>query len=259
VLYNLAYLLVRLILGFFFRVDVVGEENVPDGACLVVSNHLSWTDTIFIAYALPRLPKLHTMANRATVFDRPWKRWLMPKFALFPVTRQRGYLDEEAVETVYQLLQSGERVLIFPEGAYGKDGRLRPLKEGVGHFAINSGKQLLPVSVRGTARLRPFSRVTIVIGPPFIPAVPAWWDLKRGVGAVVATVATALSRLSSSRPRRPLLRRVWDLRLRRTPAAQPVVVPVAEAPLGRPAEVGGVVVSDSEVDGQQSGSQQSQP
>ena len=257
-LYNLAYFLVRLILGLFFRVDVVGEENVPDGACLVVSNHLSWTDTIFIAYALPRLPKIHTMANRASVFNRPWKRWLMPKFALFPVTRQRGYLDEEAVETVYQLLQSGERVLLFPEGAYGKDGRLRPLREGVGHFAINSGKPLLPVSVRGTARLRPFSRVTVVIGQPFIPAVPAWWDLKKGVGAVVATVATALSRLSSSSQRRPLLRRVWDLRLRPMPPAQPVVVPVAGAQLSRASQVGGVVVGDPEVDGQQSGSEESQ-
>ena len=194
-LYFIAQLLVRFIGGVLFRVEVIGRENVPEAGCLVVSNHLSWTDTIFVMYALPRAPRLWTMANETSVFNTRFKRWLMPKLCVFPIRRNRGLLDEQAVNRVYDLLNAGERVLIFPEGAYGKDGVLRPLKDGVGYFALNSGKPLLPVSLTGTGRLRPFSRVTVEIGVPFIPDPPTMWDLKERVAATVAAVRDRLGRM----------------------------------------------------------------
>ncbi len=194
-LYDVLQVLVRVILRVFLRVQVEGWENVPDGGFLVVSNHLSWTDTIFIICALPRKPWLYTMANESTVFNTRFKRWLLPKLAVFPIRRNRGMLDQAAVDGVYQLLEAGKRVLIFPEGAYGKDGELRPLKDGVGYFAINSGKPLLPISLSGTDRLRPFGRVKVVIGKPFIPDPPMTWEVKRRVASAVAAVRTSLSRL----------------------------------------------------------------
>ena len=196
-LYGLAFALVRLWLRLFYRVEVEGRENVPEGGCLVVSNHLAWIDTAFIVYALPGRARLHTMANRSTVFNSRFKRWLLPKLAVFPVSRSRGVLDEAAVNTVYDLLQAGERVLIFPEGAYGKDGELKPLKDGVGYFALNSGKPLLPVSLSGTDRLRLFGRVRVVIGQPFIPEPPPLLDLKERVRRVVRSVGDVLERLGS--------------------------------------------------------------
>ena len=205
-LYGLAYGLIRLILGLFLRVSVEGRANVPAGGCLVVSNHLSWTDTLFIAYALPRRPVLHTMANRSTVFNTRFKRWLLPRVGVFPVSRARGALDEEAVNRVYDLLEAGERVLVFPEGAYGKDGQLRPLKDGVGYFALNSGKPLLPVSLSGTDRLRPFGRVRVTIGEPFIPEAPRLLGLKERVRQVVTSVGDVLERLGTPRPKE---RRRW--------------------------------------------------
>ncbi|MEA2684060.1 MAG: 1-acyl-sn-glycerol-3-phosphate acyltransferase [Chloroflexota bacterium] len=204
-LYDFLQVLVRVVLGIFFRVEVLGRENVPDEGCLVVSNHLSWTDTVFIMYALPRKPRLHTMANESTVFNTGFKRWLMPKLAVFPIRRNRGMLDEQAVNQVYDLLNGGERVLIFPEGAYGKDGQLMPLKDGVGHFAINSGKPLLPVLLTGTGRLRPFSRVTVDIGKPFVPESPLIWGVKERVQAAVDAVRDAFGRLgrrAGTAPRR---------------------------------------------------------
>jgi 1-acyl-sn-glycerol-3-phosphate acyltransferase len=195
VLYSLAYHLVQVLVRLFFRVEVEGVQNVPPGGCLVVSNHLSWADTIFIAYALPRHPTIHTMASRATVFNSGLKRWLMPKFGVFPVNRSRGQLDEEAVNAVYELLERGERVLVFPEGAYGRDGQLRPLKDGVGYFALNSGKPLLPISLAGTGRLRPWSKVRVVIGQPFVPEPPRLLELKLRVRDVVDNVGRVLGRL----------------------------------------------------------------
>ena len=203
-IYGLAYALVGFCLGLFFRVVVEGRENVPEGGCIVVSNHLSWIDTAFIVYALPPRPRIHTMANRSTVFNTRFKRWLLPRLAVFPVTRARGFLDAEAITSVYDLLAAGERVLIFPEGGYGRDGQLRPLKDGVGYFALNSGKPLLPVSLSGTARLRPFGRVRVVVGKPFIPEVPRLLELKERVRRVVSSVGDVLENLGrrSARPGR---------------------------------------------------------
>jgi 1-acyl-sn-glycerol-3-phosphate acyltransferase len=245
VIYAVLQVLIRVILRVFLRVEVEGRENVPEGAFLVVSNHLSWTDTVFIMYALPAKPPLHTMANESTVFNTRFKRWLLPKLAVFPIRRNRGMLDEAAVEGVYELLNSGERVLVFPEGAYGKDGQLRPLKDGVGYFAINSGKPLLPVSLSGTDRLRPFGRVRVVIGKPFIPDPPRSWQVKERVAAAVAAVRTSLSRLGrrSPGPRRGCL--PWRPPSRRRGSAR------ADAP-----QVAGVEGGEAIVEGQQAEAQE---
>ena len=207
-IYALVQVLIRLVLGLFFRVEVEGRENVPEGGFIAVANHLSWTDTLFIMYALPPQPWLYTMANESSVFNRRWKRWLLPRVGVFPIRRNRGMLDEDAVNGVYKLLEEEKRVLIFPEGAYGKDGQLRPLKDGIGYFALNSGKPIVPISLSGTDRLRPFGRVRVVIGKPFIPDPPMVWALKRRVSSVVAGVRTSLSRLGrrSAAARRGLWR-----------------------------------------------------
>ena len=200
-LYGFLQVLIRLIVGMLFRVEIVGQEHIPAGGCLVVSNHLSWTDTIFIMYALPRNPRIHTMANASTVFNTDFKRWLMPKLAVFPIRRNRGMLDETAVNLVYDLLNSGERVLIFPEGAYGRDGQLKPLKDGVGYFALNSGQPLLPILLTGTGRLRPGKRLTVQIGRPFIPEPPLRLAAKERVQEVVGSVRDAFSRMGQRIPR----------------------------------------------------------
>ncbi|GAC1330551.1 MAG: hypothetical protein NVSMB17_08000 [Candidatus Dormibacteria bacterium] len=208
-LYAVVQALVRIVAVLFFRVEVTGRENVPAEGCLVVSNHLSWTDTMFIMFALPRKPRLWTMANESSVFNTAFKRWLMPRLCVFPIRRNRGKLDEQAVDRVYALLEAGERVLIFPEGGYGRDGGLRPLKDGVGYFALNSGKPLLPVSLTGTGRLRLFSRVTVDIGVPFIPDPPLSLELRERVAATVAAVRLRLGRMGRRATRLRRARPGW--------------------------------------------------
>lgn len=250
--YALVQVLIRVILSLLFRVEVGGRENVPEDGFIVVSNHLSWTDTIFIMYALPPRPWLYTMANESTVFNRKWKRWLLPKVGVFPIRRNRGMLDEEAVSGVYKLLEEGKRVLIFPEGGYGRDGQLRPLKDGVGYFAINSGKPILPISVSGTARLRPFGKVRVVIGRPFIPDPPLAWTLKRRVTSAVNGVNTALSRLG----RRSTGGRRGFWRLPRFRPRRPGD-PVAKRSAGADAtQVAGVEGAQAVVEGHQAEAQQ---
>jgi 1-acyl-sn-glycerol-3-phosphate acyltransferase len=191
----------RWLVPKLFRVTVTGLENIPDPPYIIAANHQAWFDPGFIIPFFPAAPLIYTMAKRETVFNSGWKRRLLPLIGVFPISPQRGELDEAGLRTVYQVLDRKGVVLIFPEGRYSRGRALRPLKVGIGHFALHAGVPICPVTVTGTDRLRPFSRVEVTIGPPVQPDAPAWWELSSRVAKVVDNVRLALT--SGLRRRRP--------------------------------------------------------
>ncbi|MEO8744252.1 MAG: lysophospholipid acyltransferase family protein [Candidatus Dormibacter sp.] len=176
-----------------FRVTVTGLENIPKPPYIIAANHQAWFDPAFIIPFFPDAPVIYTMAKRETVFNRAWKRRLLPLIGVFPISPNRGQLDEAGLRTVYQVLERGGVVLMFPEGRYSRGRALRPLKDGIGYFALNAGVPISPVSVRGTDVLRPFSRIDVSIGSPILPDLPAWWGLSSRVSKIVDNVRQALS------------------------------------------------------------------
>ncbi len=223
-LYRVAVSILRFLIFTFFRTTVEGLENIPPPPFIIAANHQAWFDTAFLLAVFPKRPMVYTMARRDTVFNRGWKRWLVPKFGVFPIQPLQGELDERGVTSVYQVLSRGGNVLIFPEGKYSKGRALRPLKKGVAHFALQAGVPICPVAVLGVDRLRLFGQVRISIGPPIDPDPPAWWELNRRVQRMVEQVRTAILRafgradrpprrgLLSGLLRRPLRRRRGDIR-----------------------------------------------
>jgi 1-acyl-sn-glycerol-3-phosphate acyltransferase len=185
--------LVRRIVLLFFRVNMEGFENIPEPPYIIAANHQAWFDPAFIIPFFPDVPMVYTMAKRETVFNRAWKRRLLPLIGVFPISPQRGELDEAGLRTVYQVLERRGVVLIFPEGRYSSGRGLRPLKVGIGHFALQAGVPICPVAVRGTDVLRPFRRIDLTIGPPIQPDPPAWWALGNRVATVVENVRIALT------------------------------------------------------------------
>jgi 1-acyl-sn-glycerol-3-phosphate acyltransferase len=205
----LAWLL-RLLLPRLFRLRVVGLENVPPAPFIIASNHQTWFDTLFVMAAFPPLPLIYTMARRDTVFNRRWKRWLVPRFGVFPISPSRGDLDLRGVATVYQVLSRGGVVLIFPEGRYSRGRALRPLKKGVAHFALQAGVPVCPVALSGLDRLRLFGVVEVSIGPPIRPEPPAWWMLQGRVERMLDRVRRSILRAfgGSGGARQPLRSRL---------------------------------------------------
>ena len=186
--------LVRWLVPKIFRVTVTGLENIPQPPFIIAANHQAWFDSAFIIPFFSETPVIYTMAKRETVFNSAWKRRLLPLIGVFPISPHQGQLDEAGLRTVYQVLARGGAVLMFPEGRYSRGRALRPLKVGIGHFALQAGVPICPVAVRGTDVLRPFSRVDVSIGPPIHPDPPAWWSLSQRVGQVVESVQRAISK-----------------------------------------------------------------
>ncbi|HKC20559.1 MAG TPA: lysophospholipid acyltransferase family protein [Candidatus Dormibacteraeota bacterium] len=172
---------------------VTGLENIPRPPYIIAANHQAWFDPLFIIPFFPSTPVIYTMAKRETVFNRAWKRRLLPLVGVFPISPNRGELDERGLRTVYQVLEAGGVMLIFPEGRYSRGRALRPLKNGIGFFALNAGVPIAPVAVRGTDVLWPFKRIEVSVGPAILPNLPAWWELSRRVSGLVDRVRTSIT------------------------------------------------------------------
>jgi len=176
-----------------FRVTVTGLENVPSPPFIIAANHQAWFDPAFIIPFFPERPLIYTMAKRETVFNSAWKRRLLPLIGVFPISPNRGELDEQGLRTVYQVLERGGVMLMFPEGRYSRGRALRPLKNGISFFALHAGVPVVPVAVTGTDSLRPWRRIEVSIAPAVLPDLPAWWELSRRVAGMVDRIRSAIS------------------------------------------------------------------
>ena len=177
------YRWVRLAVGALFKVfvglRVRGRHNVPKaGPLLLVANHLTYLEPPLIGVVLPR--RL-TFLTRHDVFDVAWVGRFSRAVGMLPVSPS-GPRNLDGIRLALQLLDRGEVVGIFPEGARSLTPGLLRANPGVALLAVRSGAPILPVAVTGTEQLdsvahflfaRPRGvRVRVVIGEPFRPSVP---------------------------------------------------------------------------------------
>jgi 1-acyl-sn-glycerol-3-phosphate acyltransferase len=149
--YHFFHVIVRPLFKSLFRFQVFGAKNVPStGGVLLVSNHVSYVDPIFMGAAVDR--NLHYMA-RSTLF----KPGVIERFLLsmnaFPV--HLGVPDRGAIRQALQLLDDGNVLHIFPEGTRSIDGTLGTAQAGVGLIAHRTTASVLPVFLDGTEKVLP--------------------------------------------------------------------------------------------------------
>jgi 1-acyl-sn-glycerol-3-phosphate acyltransferase len=170
------YTFVRIVLTLptilLYRVRAIGLENVPrEGALVLAPNHFSQMDHFFAGVYLRR--KVRFMA-KSQIFGPPLLTYVFKHGGVFPV--RRGHRDEEAFETVRQLLDQGEMLLVYAEGGRSRSGELGEPKAGIGRIALESGVPIVPVAIHGSQRVRrwkrlSFPRVTLRFGEPLRFAV----------------------------------------------------------------------------------------
>jgi len=174
------WLLKRIILGpilhAIFRPWVRGEEHVPEvGGAILASNHLSFSDSIFLPLVLRRRVTFLAKADYFT--GRGLKGRLTAAFikgaGQLPVDRSGGQASEAALQTGLKVLRRGDVLGIYPEGTRSPDGRLYRGKTGVARLALEAGVPVLPVAMIGTDKVQPIGRkvprigrVGVVIGVP---------------------------------------------------------------------------------------------
>src|SRR4051794_41668374 len=89
------------LLRFFFRVRVEGIEHVPDhGPAILASNHLSFSDSIFLPLVLRRRV---TFVAKAEYFEDPKTAWFFRAVGQIPVKRGGGAARGPALESAREV------------------------------------------------------------------------------------------------------------------------------------------------------------
>ncbi|MEI7722504.1 MAG: lysophospholipid acyltransferase family protein [Actinomycetota bacterium] len=177
---NLPYGILRAFLTPFlmilFRPKVKGLRNVPGtGPIIIASNHLSFSDSIFMPLVVPRKV---TFLAKSEYFTSPGPKGLLKKLTFIalgqvPVDRSGGRRSEAALITGLKVLAEGKCLGIYPEGTRSPDGRLYKGRTGIARLAIESGAPIVPVAMFNTEKIQPTGtvmpkvmRVEMIFGEP---------------------------------------------------------------------------------------------
>ncbi|MCE0484129.1 MAG: MFS transporter [Methylacidiphilales bacterium] len=136
--------LLRLALGLlgrtFYRVTPVGLDAMPaTGGVLLLPNHISYTDAVILQLACPR-------PIRFLVYDQIYQhgalRWGLRLLGAIPISPKKA---KQAIEAAVDVLERGEVVCLFPEGALTRTATLQKLNRGYELIARKAKVPVMPV------------------------------------------------------------------------------------------------------------------
>lgn len=160
-----------------FNPWVQGLENIPaEGAAILASNHLSFSDSIFLPVKVPR--KITFLAKSEYFTGKGIRGKATAAFfkgaGQVPVERSGGNASTAVIETGVRILREGNLLGIYPEGTRSPDGRLYRGKTGVARMALEAQVPVIPIAMMNTDKVQPIGRtrpnfnveVGIKIGKP---------------------------------------------------------------------------------------------
>ncbi|MFA7553482.1 MAG: acyl-[ACP]--phospholipid O-acyltransferase [Spongiibacteraceae bacterium] len=150
-IYQLPQSLIRLLLAAImsrrYKVDVQGIKNIPaQGGVLLLGNHISWIDWAMIQIASPR-------PVRFVMLKDIYQRWYLKRFfkLLGCIPIEQGVRSKSTLKIIAQLLDNGEVVCLFPEGAISRNGHLSEFRKGFERACsmVTSDVIIVPFYLRG--------------------------------------------------------------------------------------------------------------
>ncbi len=128
------------------RIQVSGKEHLPQGPCVVLSNHQSTWETFYMQWYFQ---PANFILKRELLWI-PFFGWAL--YLMNPIAIRRSK-PSKAIRYVLkqgaQRLQTGNRVIIYPEGTRVTDGKLGEFKTSGAALAKHAAVPVLPVSHNG--------------------------------------------------------------------------------------------------------------
>lgn len=161
-LYTVLRNIIAVIYKIIFRIEVIGEENIPkNGGVILCSNHRSNNDAVFLAICQKRPI---AFMGKDSLFKIPVLGFILKKVGAFPVKRGTG--DIGAIRTAVKILREEKMLCIFPEGTRNKTASdLLEFKAGAVLIAYKAEANIVPCVIKG--KIHPFSKIRIEFGKSF--------------------------------------------------------------------------------------------
>ena len=140
-----------LLLKIFWRMEIIGIENLPEnGGLIIASNHVSYLDPAVLVASLNR--KIYFIAKKE-IFKNTFVSFILKSVNAFSVDREN--VDILAFKKAINILREEKVLGIFPEGTRSSNGELQELKLGAIKIAMKTGVPILPVGIIGTHKIYP--------------------------------------------------------------------------------------------------------
>ena len=133
----------------FCRCKSKGQENIPEEACIIVANHRSALDGVFIT------SQMRLLSARKTFIFAKAKHW-KSRFARFMAEKNNVILmdiNKNLTDSLRQMaaaLKGGQKVIIFPEGTRSKDNRLHEFRDTFAILSRTLNVPIVPVAIEGS-------------------------------------------------------------------------------------------------------------
>ncbi len=164
------------ILQIIFRPWIRGKHHVPKtGGAILASNHLSFSDSIFLPLKVSRpvtfLAKSDYFTGKG--LKGALTRWFFKATGQLPIDRSGGKASEDSLNTGLGVLERGLLLGIYPEGTRSPNGKLYRGRTGIARMALESGVPVIPVAMIDTEKVQAIGqslprvrRVGVVMGEP---------------------------------------------------------------------------------------------
>jgi 1-acyl-sn-glycerol-3-phosphate acyltransferase len=170
----------------YFRVKILGAENVPQtGGLVAVSNHASYFDPPIVSNCVGR--PVAFMAKEE-LFQIPVFNQAIRLYGAYPVKRSTG--DRAALKAAMTAIKSGWVAAVFLQGTRSADGKITDPKLGAAWIAAQAQVPLLPISLWGTEKI-------LTKGSSFPKSVPVTVRIGEIIPPPVSTNKTDLQAVTN--------------------------------------------------------------
>src|SRR5438128_5070540 len=122
-----------------YRVTAFGTDNLPEGGCLLLPNHITWVDAIVLQLACPR-PIRYIIDEE--FYRKPILHPFLQLLQCIPIDTRHSH---SAIRVATEKIAEGRIVCVFPEGRLERAGTLLRLQRGYELIARHANAQVVPV------------------------------------------------------------------------------------------------------------------
>jgi len=146
----------RIIVGVkYFNVESLSKNN----QFIIVSNHNSHLDTMAIMSVLnlAQLKKVHPVAAGDYFGKSPLKAYITKLFTnALLIQRTKTINSQNPIELMFECLDRGDSLILFPEGSRGTPQKMQQFKKGIG-IVLQKYPNIpyIPVFMQGMGKILP--------------------------------------------------------------------------------------------------------
>ena len=165
---------VRNIFRLFFKYEVKGMENIPEGPCFFAPNHQSKLDAFLVLSYLDKkvLNDTFSYAKKDHV-NGPVRKYLANRTNIIVMDLTNDL--KHSIHKMAEVVKQGKKILIFPEGTRTKNGEMGDFKKTYAILSAELYIPVVPIAISGAYKAMSSGKKRIKMGEKitveFLPAV----------------------------------------------------------------------------------------